>query len=198
MAKETKKPAQQVVETNPDNISAVVRRDGIATVEMSKAVMEQINKNKAERIQAQMTERALKSEYMRKLKLLQLRKRRKENDITLKYLKEAEVLQYQMSGFLLNEEHIAKMGGKDGKLEIEIVEYDENGEPKKVKQTFEVKKGEEIWVPASITCPEYDDLCEKMKSEESKEKTKLENEYDHDKANLESQYPGYFSYYWRW
>ena len=199
MAKETKntKPAAQQEVADVDNISTLVRKEGVASVEITKNVMEQIQKGKDERLQSQITERALRAEYQRKLKLLQLRKRRKENDITLKYLKEAEVLQYQMSGFLLNEDHIAKMGGKDGKLELEIVEY-KDGEPVKEKKTFELKKGEETWVPASITCPEYDELSEKMRSEESKEKTKLEKDYDRDKANLESQYPGYFSYSWRW
>ena len=198
MAKETKKPATQQEAVDVDNISNVVRKDGAASVEITKAVMENIKKNKDERLQSQITERSLRSEYMRKLKLLQLRKRRHENDITLKYLKEAEKLQYQMSGFLLNEDHIAKMGGKDGKLEMEVIADYKDGEPVKEKKTFEVKKGEEVWVPGSITCPEYDDLCERMRTEEAKEKTKLEKQYDLDKANLESQYPGYFSYSWRW
>lgn len=198
MAKETKKPATQQEVTDVDNISNVVRKDGTPTVEITKAVMENIKKNKDERLQSNITERSLRSEYMRKLKLLQLRKRRHENDITLKFLKEAEKLQYQMSGFLLNEDHIAKMGGKDGKLEMEVIAEYKDGEPVKEKKTFEIKKGEEIWVPGSITCPEYDDLCERMRTEEAKEKTKLEKQYDLDKANLESQYPGYFSYSWRW
>ena len=198
MAEKTKKPAAQQETVDVDNISTVVRKDGTASVEITKAVMEQIKKNKDERLQAQITERSLKSEYMRKLKLLQLRKRRHENEITLKYLKESEKLQYQMSGFLLNEDHIAKMGGKDGKLELEVITDYKDGEPVKEKKTFEIKKGEEIWVPGSITCPEYDDICERMRTEEAKEKTKLEKQYDLDKANLESEYPGYFSYSWRW
>lgn len=197
MAEKTKNPAAQQEVADVDNISSIVRKEGTATVEITKAVMENIKKGKDERLQAAIAERALRSEYQRKLKLLQLRKRRKENDITLKYLKEAEILQYQMSGFLLNEDHIAKMGGKNGKLEMEVVEY-KDGEPTKEKKTFELEKGKEVWVPASITCPEYDELSEKMRSEEAKEKTKLENDYDRDKRNLESQYPGYFSYSWRW
>ena len=196
MAKENKPAAQQQV-TDVDSISNIVKKDGTATVEISKSVMESIKKGKDERLQNQITERVLKSEYQRKLKLLQLRKRRAENDITLKYLKEAEKLQYQMSGFLLNEDHIKKMGGKDGKLELAVVEY-QNGEPTKTKKTYEIKKGEETWVPGSITCPEYDDLSERMRSEEAKEKTKLENEHERDKRTLETQYPGYFSYSWRW
>ena len=198
MAKENKNNQQQTAVVDVDNISSVVRKDGIATVEITKAAMDGIAKDKAERIQRQIAERMLQSEFMRKLKLIQLRKRRKENDVTLKYLKEAEILQYQMSGFLLNDEHIAKMGGKDGKLEIEVVEYNKDGETEKVKKTFEVKKGEEIWVPASITCPEYDELCNKMKKEEEKEKTAIEKQYTHDKENLASQYPSYYSWRWDW
>lgn len=181
-----------------DNISNLIRKDGTASVEITQAVMENIKKGKDERLQNNIMERALKSEFMRKLKLLQLRKRRAENDITLKFLKQAELLQYQMSGFKLDEEHIAKMGGKDGKLELEVITGYKDGEPVKEKKTFTVEKDKEVWVPGSITCPEYDDLCERMRSEEVKEKNALERQYDIDKANLESEYPGYFSYVWRW
>ena len=197
MAKENKK-GSSAEPTNIDNISNIVRKDGTATVEITQAVMEGIKKSKDERLQGMITERALRAEYMRKLKLLQLRKRRAENDITLKFLKQAELLQYQMSGFKLDEDHITKMGGKDGKLEMEIISGYKDGEPIKEKKTFEIKKGEEVWVPGSITCPEYDNLCERMRSEETKEKNALERQYDIDKSNLESQYPGYFSYSWRW
>lgn len=197
MAKENKK-GNSAEPTNIDNISNIVRKDGTATVEITQAVMEGIKKSKDERLQGMITERALRAEYMRKLKLLQLRKRRAENDITLKFLKQAELLQYQMSGFKLDEDHITKMGGKDGKLEMEIISGYKDGEPVKEKKTFEIKKDEEVWVPGSITCPEYDNLCERMRSEETKEKNALERQYDIDKSNLESQYPGYFSYSWRW
>lgn len=198
MAKDNGKKAAPAEATTVDNISNIVRKDGTATVEITKAVMESIKKSKDERLQAQITDRTLRAEYMRKLKLIQLRKRREENKITLKYLKEAELLQYQMSGFKLDEEHIAKMGGENGKLELEVITGYKDNEPVKEKKVFELKKDEEIWVPGSITCPEYDDLCERMKSNEAKEKTALEKQYDLDKDNLQSQYPGYFSYSWNW
>lgn len=198
MADKKTKTAETGSATNVDNISAVIRKEGTATVEITKAVMENIKKNKDERLQGMIMERSLRAEYMRKLKLLQLRKRRAENDITLKFLKQAEHLQYQMSGFLLNEEHIEKMGGKDGKLEIEVIVDYKDGDPVKEKKTYTLEKGKEVWVPGSITCPEYDNAVERMKQEEAQEKTKLEKQYDIDKANLESEYPGYFSYNWRW
>ena len=198
MAKDKEKKAVPAEATTVDNISNVVRKDGTATVEITKAVMEGIKKSKDDRLQSQITDRALRAEYMRKLKLLQLRKRREENKITLKFLKEAEILQYQMSGFKLDEEHIIKMGGENGKLELEVITGYKDGEPVKEKKVFEAKKDEDIWVPGSITCPEYDDLCERMKSNEAKEKTALEKQYDLDKDNLQSQYPGYFSYSWNW
>lgn len=198
MAKDNGKKAAPAEATTVDNISNIVRKDGTATVEITKAVMESIKKSKDERLQSQITDRTLRAEYMRKLKLIQLRKRREENKITLKYLKEAELLQYQMSGFKLDEEHITKMGGENGKLELEVITGYKDNEPVKEKKAFEFKKDEEIWVPGSITCPEYDDLCERMKSNEAKEKTALEKQYDLDKDNLQSQYPGYFSYSWNW
>ena len=173
MAKDNGKKAAPAEATTVDNISNIVRKDGTATVEITKAVMESIKKSKDERLQAQITDRTLRAEYMRKLKLIQLRKRREESKITLKYLKEAELLQYQMSGFKLDEEHITKMGGENGKLELEVITGYKDNEPVKEKKVFELKKDEEIWVPGSITCPEYDDLCERMKSNEAKEKTAL-------------------------
>ena len=195
MAKENKPQAKPA--TDVDNISIVTRNNNVPSVDISKNVYEQIAKDKDERLTEQIKSRALRSEYMRRRKLLQLRARRRENDITLEYLKKAEVLQYQMAGFLLNEDHIAKMGGKDGKLELEIVVY-KDGEPSKEKQTFELKKGEEQWVPASITCIEFDDQVEKLKDDESKAKAKCDADLRKDLQELQAQYPGYFSYSWNW
>lgn len=198
MAKDEKKKQQNnAAPVDVDNISVITRNNNVPSVDISKNVYEQIAKDKDERLTEQIKSRALRSEYMRRRKLLQLRARRRENDITLEYLKKAEVLQYQMAGFLLNEDHIAKMGGKDGKLELDIVVY-KDGEPSKEKQTFELKKGEEQWVPASITCTEFDDLCEKLKDDESKAKAKCDADLRKDLQELQAQYPGYFSYSWNW
>jgi hypothetical protein len=198
MAKDEKKKQQNnAAPVDVDNISVITRNNNVPSVDISKNVYEQIAKDKDERLTEQIKSRALRSEYMRRRKLLQLRARRRENDITLEYLKKAEILQYQMAGFLLNEDHIAKMGGKDGKLELEIVVY-KDGEPSKEKQTFELKKGEEQWVPASITCTEFDDLCEKLKDDESKAKAKCDADLRKDLQELQAQYPGYFSYSWNW
>lgn len=198
MAKDEKKNQQNnTAATDVDNISVITRNNNVPSVDISKNVYEQIAKDKDERLAEQIKSRALRSEYMRLRKRLQLRARRRENDITLEYLKKAEVLQYQMAGFLLNEDHIAKMGGKDGKLELDIVVY-KDGEPSKEKQTFELKKGEEQWVPASITCTEFDDLCEKLKDDESKAKAKCDADLRKDLQELQAQYPGYFSYSWNW
>lgn len=191
-----KKTAEVVVDS--DNISKVVRNNNVPTVELTQQVYADIAKDKNDRLVEAVKSRALKSEYMRRRKLIQLRARRRENDITKEFLQKAEILQYQMAGFKLTPEHIAKMGGKDNKLELEIVVYDESGEAKKQKQTFELKDGEETWVPASITTVEYDDLCEKMKDEEAKAKSKADTDMRKDLLELESQYPGYFSYGWRW
>lgn len=199
MAKEEKKKQQNnAAPVDVDNISVITRNNNVPSVDISKNVYEQIAKDKDERLTEQIKSRALRSEYMRRRKLLQLRARRRENDITLEYLKKAEILQYQMAGFLLNEDHIAKMGGKDGnKLDLDIVVY-KDGEPSKEKQTFELKKGEEQWVPASITCTEFDDLCEKLKDDESKAKAKCDADLRKDLQELQAQYPGYFSYSWNW
>lgn len=189
------KPAAVV---DVDNISKVTRNNNVPTVEITQKVFADIAKDKNDRLVEAIKTRALQSEFMRRRKLIQLRARRRENDITKKFLQQAEVLQYQMAGFKLTTEHIEKMGGKDNKLELEIVNYDENGEPKKEKKTFELVDKEETWVPASITTVEYDDLSEKLKNDEAEAKRKSEAELDKDLKELEAQYPGYFSYRWRW
>lgn len=181
-----------------DNISKVTRNNNVPTVEITQKVFEDIAKDKNDRLIEQIKSRALQSEFMRRRKLIQLRARRRENDITLTFLKRAEILQYQMAGFKLTSDHIEKMGGKDNKIELEIVKYDDNGEAQKEKATFELKDKEETWVPASITPVEYDDLCEKLKSDEAEAKRKSEAQLNKDLLELESQYPGYFSYRWRW
>ena len=181
-----------------DNISTIVRNDGKATVDLAKQVTSELQKAKDDRLKEEIKNRVLKAEFRRKTKYLQLRKRRDEAKITKKFLEQAEILQYQMSGFPLDEEHIKKMGGTNGKLELEVITGFKDGEPIKEKKTFELKKGEDVWVPGSITTPEFDLMCDKLEREESAEKVKLEKQYDLDKENLESQYPGYFSYSWRW
>lgn len=193
--KQDNKPAAVV---DVDNISKVTRNNNVPTVEVTQQVFADIAKDKNDRLVEAIKTRALQSEFMRRRKLIQLRARRRENDITKKFLQQAEVLQYQMAGFKLTPEHIEKMGGKDNKLELEIVIYDENGEPKKEKKTFELVDKEETWVPASITTVEYDDLSEKLKNDEAEAKRKSEVELDKDLKELEAQYPGYFSYRWRW
>ena len=200
MAKEKEnkqvKPAEVA---DVDNISTVIRNGNVPQVEISKQVAAEIAKDKNERRAENVKSRVLQSEYMRKRKLLQLRARRRENDITKEFLQKAEILQYQMAGFELTEERIKKMGGKDGKLTLEVVEYTEGGDTQKVKKEFTLSKNaEENWVPASITTVEYDDLCEKMKDEESKARSKSDEQLQKDMRELESDYPGYFSYRWRW
>lgn len=191
--KQDNKPAAVV---DVDNISKVTRNNNIPTVEVSQQVFAEIVKDKNERLIAQIKSRALKSEYRRRRKLAQLQARRREGKITLEFLKKSEILQYQMAGFKLTSEHIEKMGGKDGKLELEIVNYDEKGEAKREKQVFELKDKEEIWVPASITCVEYDELSEKLLDEEAEARRKSDAELNKDLKELEADYPGYFSYSW--
>ena len=84
-----------------DNISTVTRNNNVPTVELSQRVMADIQKDKDDRLAEQIKTRTLQSEYMRRRKLLQLRARRRENDITKEYLQKAEILQYQMAGFPL-------------------------------------------------------------------------------------------------
>lgn len=135
--KQDNKPAAVV---DVDNISKVTRNNNVPTVEVSQQVFAEIAKDKNERLIAQIKGRALKSEYRRRRKLVQLQARRRESKITLEFLKKSEILQYQMAGFKLTPEHIEKMGGKDGKLELEIVNYDEKGEARRGKADLRTQR----------------------------------------------------------
>jgi hypothetical protein len=199
MAKENKNNQAQKPEVQDnDNLSKVVRNGNVPTIEMSKNVAAMIQKEKDERLAEKLKSKTLEAEFVRRRKLLQLRARRRESEITKEFLVKAEILQYQMAGFELTEERVAKLGGKDGKVELEIVSYDENGEPIREKKTFEVKKGQSEWVPASITITEFDELSAKNKEDEAKAKAKCDADLRKDMTELEQQYPGYFSYSWRW
>jgi hypothetical protein len=162
-----------------------IKRSNLMSVLDTKAVKEQIEKENDERKQAELKRIMLKAGYRRLYALLQLRARRREDDITLEKLKRAEILEDSVAGFELSEEKIKRHGGKDGKLTI--------GE-----ETFELKKDQEVWVPATITPSEYADKERELNADIRKKMSESDTQLSKEIAELRKKYPGYYSYDWDW
>lgn len=192
MAKETKGAAP---EQQKDDVMAVIRKGGLIKQAMTAEVEAEIEKEKDDRIKQQMKDRILRASYRRLLKLLQLRLRRAESNITLDTLKKSEILEDRLKGFELTEDKIKTHGGKDGKLSIEII--NESGE-KETKEFALPKKGEKTWVPGGITIAEYDDKFAELKNDEAKKFQEADSNHRKEREELENQYPNYFRYDWRW
>lgn len=195
MAKETKNQ-QEVAATaiTAENVMDQVRKGNLMTQVITKQVADEIQKEKDERKAAALKELILEASYRRLLKLIQLRAKRRVNDITLDTLKKAELLEDHLAGFVLTEEKIKKHGGKDGALEIEVV----GDGDKKVKQTFKLEKGKEVWVPGSITCEEYKKQRDDLVAEERKKVNESDQQLDKETRELQAQYPSYFKWHWNW
>lgn len=177
-----------------ENVMDVVRNGNLIERSMTEQVRNKIKEEQDVRKAEQLKIRVLKASYRRILKLIQLRNKRRINDITLDTLKQSEILEDQLAGFILTEDKIKKHGGKDGVLEIEVLQNDGT----KKKETFKLKEGEEVWVPGSITVAEYDEKSEELVADERKKMRESDQQLDKDQRELQNQYPGYFSYSWNW
>ena len=191
---ENKKNAPQT-EGAQDDVMTIIRKGGLIKQAMTQEVEDEIKKEKDERIKALLKDRILRADYRRLLKLLQVRLRRAEADITKDILKKSEILEDRLAGFALTEAKLKLHGGKDGKLSIEIL----NDEGAKETKEFALpKKGEKVWVPGGITITEYDEKFAELKNEESKRFAEADKNHQDCRDELENQYPGYFRYDWRW
>lgn len=201
MAKNNKQPEQkttaQLATTTMtvDNVMDSLRKGNLMQMTLTKQVQEDIQKEKDERKAEALKLRVLKASYRRIQKLLQLRARRRENEITLDTLKKSELLEDSLAGFILTPDKIKKHGGSENKLELEVVV---NSEGAKEKRVFELKEGEEVWVPGSITIAEYDGKESELTVEERKRVRESDEQLTKELNELRAQYPGYFSYSWDW
>lgn len=201
MAKNNKQPEQKttaqlaVTTMTVDNVMDSLRKGNLMQMTLTKQVQEDIQKEKDERKAEALKLRVLKASYRRIQKLLQLRARRRENEITLDTLKKSELLEDSLSGFVLTPDKIKKHGGEGTKLELEVII---NSEGAKEKRVFELKEGEEVWVPGSITVAEYDDKESELTAEERKRMRESDEQLTKELKELRAQYPGYFSYSWDW
>lgn len=177
-----------------ENVMDNLRKGNLMESVITKQVQDEIQKEKDERKAQQLKNRILKASYHRLRRLIQLRARRRESDINLDNLKQAELLEDSLAGFILTEDKIKKHGGKDGKLEIEVVGDD----GKKTKASFALKEGEEVWVPGSITIAEYDERENELVADMRKKMSESDKQLDKELQELRNQYPGYYSYSWDW
>lgn len=198
MAKNDKKNEQktaQVATLTSENVMEHIRSGNLMTEAITKQVQDEIQKEKDERKAEELKKRILRSQYRRMVKLLQVRKRRAESNLTLETLKKAELLQDALSGFALTEEKIKRHGGTGDALELEVIV---DAEGNKEKKAFKLKKDEEVWVPGSITVAEYDQQENEIVNEERKKADEIEDNYRKEMRELEAQYPYYFNMTWRW
>lgn len=180
-----KAPAVATQALTTENVMEQVRKGNLVDSSLTKQVLEDIAKEQDENKARELKRIILKAAYHRILALIQLRSRRRESEITLEKLKKAEVLEDQVAGFVLSEDKIKKHGGKDGKLTI--------GD-----STYELKDGEEVWVPATITPTEYYEKERELNADIRKKMSESDQELDKDTRELRKQYPGYYSYDWDW
>lgn len=195
MAKKTEEAKKPAVATS-ENIVDIIRSGNMMTQAISAEAEKRIKEEADERLTESLKCAILKADYMKGLALLQVRTDRKKATITLEKVKKAEILKDKLSGFMLTEDKIEKHGGKNGKLEIEVVSDYEKGT--KEKKAFELKKGEDVFVPGSITLNEYSRELEELQREMNKKYQDVQRDYENWRNELQEKYPGYWAYDWRW
>lgn len=188
--KEQKKaPVVAAQAMTTENVMDQVRKGNLMDQSLTKKVLEDIEKEKDEEKARTLKRIILKASYHRILALIQLRARRRESELTLEKLKRAEILEDQVAGFMLSEDKIKKHGGKDAKLTVKV-----NG----TDTDFELKEGEDIWVPATITPAEYHEKERELNADIRKKLTESNEQLSKETKELRDQYPGYYSYDWDW
>ena len=195
MAKENSKAANAAAPSENKDVMEIIRKGGLMKQAMTKDVEQEIEKEKDDRLKEQLKDRILRASYRRFAKLLDLRLRRTEANITKDILKKSEILEDRLKGFDLTEAKLVTHGGKDGKLSIEVIT--EEGK-KETKEFALPKKGESVWIPGGISLQEYDTMAADLVAEERKKFSEAADEDRKNRKELEAQYPGYFRYDWRW
>lgn len=180
-----KAPVAKAQAATTENVMEMVRKGNLMDQTLTKQVLDDIEKEKDENKARELKRIILKAAYHRLSALIQLRSRRRESEITLEKLKRAEILEDKVSGFTLSEDKIKKHGGKDNKLTVGDV-------------TYELKEGEDVWVPASITPTEYYEAERELNSDIRKKMNESDTQLQKEVQELRKQYPGYYSYDWDW
>jgi hypothetical protein len=203
MAKDKNQPQpKKVNEAEEDELGLVLSEANRANEEISAQIDQQIQDAEKKRLMDEIICRRRQSSYWRLSKKLEVRKRRRESNITLKTLKEVEILEDKMSGFILTPYKIALHTGKKEKDVADVdsleVEFTVSGEPTKKTYKIEKKDGKYVTrVPGSISPIQFDRMKEEIISRQREELKKSTKDYDDELNELEIRYPG-FTPYWRW
>lgn len=194
MAKETKKTEQPVESTNVDNIVDRLKAKNLMSQAIAERVKDEIDKEQDDKNAQELKEAILASDYLNNKALLQVRYDRAKARITKEKVVAMEVLKDNLAGYVLTEDKIAKHGGKDSKLEVEVVTDYKTGT--KEKKTFALKKGEEVWVPGTITPNEFNKKKNELSREFSKKYDECAATHNDHLTELKNAYPGWWRHDW--
>ena len=199
MAKEKKDvaAATEVQSTSAENIREQLDNANMGRVELAKAALEKINKDRDERTQEEMMKRFQKAQYRIDMGYLNLRRERDIAKLTQSELAHTDRLARYLMGFEVTEEkikHIVKT--PDVIFEKETV--DEKNKTVTVvlisgeKKVF--KMGEQV--PPIIDYVDYDNLYAKIRTYTKKESDKIETEHNDYTKKLRAKYGEYWSNSW--
>lgn len=199
MAKEKKDVAvaTEVQSTSAENIREQLDNASMGRVELAKAALEKISKDRDERTQQEMMVRFQKAQYRIDQGYLNLRRERDIAKITQAELAHTDRLARYLMGFEVTEEkikHIVKT--PDVIFEKETV--DEKNKTVTVvltdgeKKTFKV--GEQV--PPVIDYVDYDSLYTKIRDYTRKESDRIEKEHSNYTKKLQAKYGEYWNHSW--
>lgn len=173
MAKEKKNQSEENKEKNTvvslDNIDQVVDKGNLADELMSKAVLEDFQKEKDEKIKNEMKARYGRAKYDQLLSLFKLKKSRAEEAVAKKRLALSNGLILQMMGGTVEEKNTII----DGKY---------------------VEPGTKVEI--SINYLQYDELKRKADNDIAKELSEIQDNYYKDRNKLRSGYEGLYRSWW--
>ena len=203
MAKEdkNKKGAEApAAEITVDNIREQLGKGTIGTMEMSEAVLAEIQKEKDENTQKEMKKRYQEARYQVVYGLIKLRHERDIADIEHEELTQRDRLARYLMGFKVNFEdpkfkHAAKYTDifeketvDADKKTIEVIMLDGK------KKTF--KDGETV--PPIINYVTYDELKKEISKHSDKLMSEANKQFSTDRKNLDAEFGDYYDYSWRY
>lgn len=142
-------------EVNEENVVEVRSKGLVGNDDLSKDVLDTIQKEKDDRVKAQMKSRYQNANYSADRALLKLRRRRREDDVARKMLTKRSDLRDALMGFDITEEWLKhhKISGDEG--DVKILDKD-----------LHVKKGQHV--APFIDYVDYDDKKDDLDREERK------------------------------
>lgn len=197
MAKE--KQTKEVILTE-ENIVVELEKKNRMTTALTKEMLEEIKKEKDDRIRNQVRSRFLKATYQRDLALLQRKYSKKKSEIALYKIRQTGRLVRFLTGFTVDESTLEYAKTEDDVFKIETLnEKDKTitlvvDKKSSKKETFKV--GDEA--PATIDVVDYDNLLNDLQAKISEMQSKAEEEHNTNCNKLRLAYGEYWNNDWRW